>query len=63
MKEPKPVDGPALSAEVYRLALERIEALVGCTENSPEEAVLIDWAEIADAHERAAAEIAGPLPA
>jgi hypothetical protein len=31
MKEPKPVEGPVLSIEVYRLALERIEALVGCT--------------------------------
>jgi hypothetical protein len=63
MKEPKPVDGPALSAEVYRLALERIEALVGCTEGSPEEAELIDWAEIADTHERAAPEIVGLRPA
>ena len=63
MKEPKPVEGPVLSIEVYRLALEQIEALVGCTEDSPEEAELIDWAEIADAHERTAAEMVGPLPA
>ena len=62
MKEPKPVEGPVLSIEVHRLALERIEALIGCTEDSPEEAELIDWAEIADAHERTAAEMAGPLP-
>ena len=63
MKEPKTVDGPMLSIEVYQLALERIEALIGCTEGSPEEAELIDWAEIAAAHERTAAEMAGPLPA
>jgi hypothetical protein len=54
MKEskPNPVDGPALSDEVYELALARIEAVMGCTEDSPEEAELILWAEIADAHER-----------
>jgi len=63
MKEPKPVEGPTLSIEVYRLALERIEALIGCTEDSPEEIELIDWTEIADAHERTAASLAGPLPA
>ena len=60
MKEPKLVDGPTLSIEVYRLALERTDALIGCTEDSPEEAELIHWAEIADAHERTAAEMAGP---
>ena len=54
MKEskPNPVDGPALSEEVYALALARIEAVMGCTEDSPEEAELVLWAEIADAHER-----------
>ena len=54
MKELKlnPVDLPALSDEVYALALARIDAVMGCTENSPEEAELVLWAEIADAHER-----------
>ena len=54
MKELKlnPVDGPALSDKVYALALARIDAVMGCTENSPEEAELVLWAEIADAHER-----------
>ena len=62
MKElkPNPVEGPALSDEVYALALARIDALalaridavMGCTEDSPEEAELVLWAEIADAHER-----------
>jgi hypothetical protein len=55
MKDPKPVNGPALSAEVYELALERIEALVGCTEDSPEEMELVDWVLIADAYEQVAA--------
>jgi len=54
MKElkPNPVEGPALSDEVYALALARIDAVLGCTEDSPEEAELVLWAEIADAHER-----------
>ena len=43
---------PTLSEEVYHLALERIEALAGCTEDSPEERELIDWATLADAYER-----------
>ena len=53
MKEPmdNPLDGPALSEEVYHLALERIKALLGCTGDSPEERELIDWATIADAYE------------
>ena len=46
-----PLDGPALSEEVYRFALERIKALLGCTGDSPEERELIDWATIADAYE------------
>ena len=39
LKEPtdNPLDGPALSEEVYHLALERIKALLGCTGDSPEE--------------------------
>jgi hypothetical protein len=48
------IEGPTLSEEVYRLALERIEALIGCTEDSSEERELIDWATIADANERPA---------
>src|SRR5215208_5588054 len=54
MKELKlnPVDGPAMSDKIYALALARIEAVMGCTEDSPEEAELVLWAEIADAHER-----------
>jgi hypothetical protein len=38
LKEPtQPLDGPALSEEVYHLALERIKAVLGCTEpmNAP----------------------------
>ena len=46
---------PTLSEEVYHLALERIEALAGCTEDSPEERELIDWATLADAYERSVA--------
>ena len=34
------------------MALERIAALAGCIEDSPEEKELIHWAEIADAYER-----------
>ena len=47
MKELKlnPVDGPAMSDKVYALALARIEAVMGCTEDSPEEAELVLWAE------------------
>ena len=54
MKELKlnPVDDPALSDELYALALARIDAVMGCTEDLPEEAELVLWAEIADAHER-----------
>ena len=52
LKEPtQTLDGPALSEEVYHLALERIKVLLGCTGNSPEERELIDWATIADAYE------------
>ena len=52
LKEPtQTLDGPALSEEVYHLALERIKALLGCTGDSPEERELIDWATIADAYE------------
>jgi len=52
LKEPtQTLDGPALSEEVYHLALERIKALIGCTEDSPEERELIDWATIADTYE------------
>jgi len=53
LKEPtdNPLDGPALSAEVYYLALERIKTLLGSTGDSPEERELIDWATIADAYE------------
>ena len=43
---------PTLGEEVYHPALERIEALGGCTEDSPEERELIDWATLADAYER-----------
>ena len=51
LKEPtQTLDGPALSEEVYQLALERIKALLGCTEDSPEERELIDWATIADTY-------------
>ena len=56
LKEPtQTLDGPALSEEVYHLALERIKALMGCTEDSPEENELIDWTTIADAYEHAQA--------
>jgi hypothetical protein len=48
----KHVDSAGLSADVYRMALERIEALSGCTEESEEEQELIHWAEIAAAYER-----------
>ena len=53
LKEPthNPLDGPALSDEVYHFALERIKALLGCTGDLPEERELIDWATIADAYE------------
>jgi hypothetical protein len=56
LKEPTPtrIDGRTLSEQVYRLALEQIEALAGCTEDSPEERELIDWATLADAYERSA---------
>ena len=47
-----PINGPAVSDEGYALALSRIDAVMGCTEDSPEEAELILWAEIADAYER-----------
>jgi hypothetical protein len=49
---PKQIDGLTLSEEVYRLALQQIEALAGCTEDSPEERELIHWATLADAYER-----------
>jgi hypothetical protein len=60
LKEPTQdrIDGPTLSEEVYRFALDRIEALAGCTEDSPEERELIDWATIADHYERCSAGIA-----
>ena len=53
LQEPtqNPIDGATLSEEVYHLALERIKAVLGCTEDSPEERELIDWATIADAYE------------
>ena len=52
LKEPtQTLDGPALSEEVYQLALERIKALLGCTEDLREERELIDWATIADTYE------------
>jgi hypothetical protein len=56
LKEPTQdqIDGPTLSEEVYHFALERIEALAGCAEDSPEERELIDWATIADHYERSA---------
>ena len=56
LKEPPQgqLDGPTLSKEVYHFTLERIEALAGCTEDSPEERELIDWATIADHYERSA---------
>ena len=55
LKEPtKPLHGPALSEEVYHLALERIKALLGCTGDLPEKRELIDWATIADAYEHRA---------
>jgi len=53
-EEPKEIDGASLSDMVYQLAPERIDALVGCTEGSPEEQELILWAEITDRHEQAA---------
>jgi hypothetical protein len=52
MQNPKKIDSAAdrnLSDEVYRLALKRIEGLMGCTPDSPEERELIHWCEIADA--------------
>ena len=36
-------DGPAMSDKVYALALARIEAVMGCTKDSPEEAELVLW--------------------
>ena len=61
LKEPTQdqIDGPTLSEEVYHFALERIEALAGCTEDSPEERELIDWATIADHYERSAGNAGG----
>jgi len=44
-------DGALLPDMVYRDALRRIEALMGCTEDSLEEAQLIHWAAIADNYE------------
>jgi hypothetical protein len=41
--------------EVYRLAIERIEALAGCTEHSCEERELIDWATIANTYKESTA--------
>jgi hypothetical protein len=52
LKEPTQIDGRTLSEEVYRLALEQIEALAGFTEDSPEERELSHWATLADAYER-----------
>jgi hypothetical protein len=51
---PNEINAATLSDEVYCLALERIEALSGCIEDSPEERELIDWAVIADAREQSA---------
>ena len=57
LQEPtqNPIDGPGLSEEVYHFALERIKALIGCTEDPPEERELIDWATIAEHYEHAQA--------
>jgi hypothetical protein len=52
-KEPTQIDGATLSDMVYRQAIERIAALMGATEGSPEEQELIQWAEIADRYEQA----------
>ena len=51
LKEPtyNPLNGPALSEEVCRLALERIKALLGCTEDASKSADRL--ATIADAYE------------
>ena len=60
LKEPtQTLDGPALSEQVYHLALEQIKALLGCTGDSPEERELIDWATIADVQQRQRARGAG----
>src|SRR5215204_5638693 len=48
MEQPKQTDGASLIERVYALALERIDELMGCTEESPEERELSLWAEIAD---------------
>jgi len=52
MSDLQQVEGEELSEMVYRQALDRIAALMGCTEDSPEERELIHWAEIADRYER-----------
>ena len=54
MEQPKQTDGASLIARVYALALERIDDLMGCTEDSPEERELSLWAEIADRIEQIA---------
>jgi hypothetical protein len=51
---PYVTDGASLSDRVYALALERIDELMGCTEDSPEERELSLWAEIADRIEQIA---------
>jgi hypothetical protein len=52
-KESTTIEGALLPDMVYREALRRMEALIGCTEGSLEEAQLIHWATIADNYERA----------
>ena len=52
MKEPKQVEGHALGEKIHWQALERIAALIGYTEDLPEERELIHWAEISDRYER-----------
>jgi len=54
MEQPKQTDGASLIERVYALALERIDDLMGCTEDSPEERELSLWAEIADRIEQIA---------
>ena len=48
MHESKQIDDGSLMDRIYGLALERIDELMGCTEDSPEERELSLWAEIAD---------------
>jgi hypothetical protein len=65
-KDPTTIDGALLPDMVYREALRRIEALMGCTDGSLEEAELIHWSTVADNYERATGmmekEPLGPVP-